>query len=282
MSVHLGKIGVWTGELRFGEEAFARETAAELETLGYGAIWMPGGVGGNILDAMTRALSGTRNIAIGSGVINIWKHEPKELGDWWRAQTPAHQARAMLGVGISHGPLVGESYAAPLTNTRKFLDALDAENIKREHLCIGALGPKMLALSGERTAGAHPYFMPAAHTAWAREILGAGPLLAPEQKVIPLRDAQKARSLARETMGYYLNLPNYVRGWLSVGFSEDEVRGMSDRVIDALFAWGEPDEIKARIEEHYAAGADHVCIQVMGVQGQDLIKAWRELAQALL
>lgn len=281
MSVALGKIGVWSGEMRF-DANFSREAAPELEALGYGAIWMPGGIGGDILDAMTRNLAATQRIAVASGIVNIWKHEPKELGDWWRAQDAGHQSRAMLGVGISHGPLVGEVYGAPLANTRKFLDGLDAEQLPRDHLCIGALGPKMLALAAERTAGAHPFFMPPAHTAKAREILGPDALLAPEQKVILQRDAGKARELARKTMAYYLNLPNYVNGWLGLGYGEDEVRGMSDHVVDALFAWGGPDEIKARVDAHYAAGANHVCIQVLGVDAPSLRKVWRELAAVLV
>lgn len=278
----VGKIGVWSGELRAADAGFVRDAASELEALGYGAIWMPGAVGGDILDAMGRTLDATQRIVVASGIINIWKHEAKELGDWWRARTPAHQARTLMGVGISHAPLVGSVYHAPLTNTRAFLDKLDAEAIPHDHICIGALGPKMLALSAERTAGAHPFFMPPAHTARARAIMGPGPLLAPEQKVILQRDAAAARELARKTMAFYLTLSNYVTAWIALGWREEEVRGMSDAVIDALFAWGGPHEIKARIDAHYAAGADHVCINIVGVDTAGARKAWRELAGVLV
>jgi probable F420-dependent oxidoreductase len=282
MSVALGKVGVWAMELRFGDPGFMRDAAAELEAAGYGAVWLPGGVGGDILDSMSRLLDATQQIGVASGIYNIWKHEPKEAGDWWRSLSAAHQKRAMLGIGISHGPLIGEGYGAPLANMRAYLDKLDAEQIPRDHMCIGALRQKMLELSRDRTAGAHPYFMPPAHTARARGVLGPNAVLAPEQKVILSADAAKAREIARKAMAIYVGLPNYVNAWLSLGYAEEDVRNMSDHVIDALFAWGDLDQIKARVDAHHAAGADHVCLQVLGESGDGLRRAWRDLAGALI
>lgn len=282
----LGRIGIWSGELRFGAPAAIAEAAAELDALGYGAIWIPGGVGGAVLAEVKRLLDATTRATIATGIINVWRHEPAELGTWWRGLSEAHRARTLLGLGISHGPLIGDDYKRPVATMTAYLEKLAAEQIPAERLCLAALGPKMLQLSAARTAGAHPYLSPAAHTAFAREHLGPAALLAPEVGVILETDPAKARAIARAALGTYLRLPNYVNNWRRFGFSEAETVDPSDRLIDALFAWGDTDQIAKGVRAHLDAGADHVCLQVVrGAIGQasDMpLDAWRALAKALV
>jgi len=282
----LGRIGIWSMELRFGDAAEAREAAAELDQLGYGAIWVPGGIGGDILGDLSRLRDATQKAVICSGILNIWKHTPEEVGTWWAGQTPAQQSRLLLGLGVSHGPIIGESYGKPLAAMRGFLDGLAAQNVPGSALCLAALRPKMLELSRDRTAGAHPYLVTAAHSAMARKILGPEALLAPEQGVVLETDPTKARDMARTVIDHYRRLPNYVNSWLNLGFTQADVDSASDRLVDGLFAWGSTARIADRVNEHLAAGADHVCLQVItGAPSMNVAAArpaWRELAAALL
>ena len=282
----LGKIGIWSMELRFGDAAEKREAAAELDELGYGAIWIPGGLGGDIMGDMSQLRAATKKAVICSGILNIWKHKPEEVGAWWKAQSAAEQARLLIGLGVSHGPIIGESYGKPLAVMRAFIDGLAAQNVPAEALCVAALGPKMLELSRDKTAGAHPYFVTAEHTAMARGILGASALLAPEQGVVLESDPAKARDMARTVVDHYRKLPNYANSWRRLGFTDEDISSASDRLVDALFAWGGVDRIAERVNEHLAAGADHVCLQVItGAPSMSIAAArpaWRELAAALL
>jgi probable F420-dependent oxidoreductase len=281
----LGPIGIWSLELRFGDRGEAHEAAAELDQLGYGALWIPGGVGGDVLGDVAGLLAAAPRAAIATGILNIWKHEPADIGAWWAGRSPADHARVMLGLGVSHGPIIGEAYAKPLEAMSRYLDGLDAAGVPEERRCLAALGPKMLDLSAARSAGAHPYLVPATHTAQARERLGADALLAPEVGVVLETDPGRAREIARQALANYLRLPNYLNSWRRLGFSEEDVQG-SDRLIDALFAWGSLEQIAARVREHLDAGADHVCLQVVSAPSGSGIafprQAWRELAQALL
>ncbi|MBV9993765.1 MAG: TIGR03620 family F420-dependent LLM class oxidoreductase [Caulobacteraceae bacterium] len=283
----LGRVGIWTGEFRSAERAEVQKAAAELDGLGFGAIWVPGGVGGDILGDMDRLLTAAPRAVIATGIVNVWKHEPAEIGTWWRGLPPERQARVMLGLGISHGPLIGESYGRPIETMAAYLDKLDAEGVAVERRCLAALGPKMLDLSRERSAGAHPYLTTPEHTRVARQRLGPDALLAPEQGVILETDAGRARQIARGALGLYMRLPNYVNNWRRLGFSEADVTGPSDGLLDALFAWGGLDRIAERVEAHLAAGANHVCLQVIDAAprgGADLgalRQAWRELAKIL-
>jgi probable F420-dependent oxidoreductase len=282
----LGAIGVWSGEFRSGDPSERSEAAAELEALGYGAIWIPGGAGGDVFGDVDLLLAATARAAVGTGIINIWKHEPADLGRWRRGLSPERQARLMLGLGISHGPIIGEAYGKPVATMSAYLDKLDTEGVAADGRCLAALGPKMLDLARDRTAGSHPYLVPVEHTAFARERLGPEALLAPEHGVILEKDPDKARAVAREALSLYLRLPNYTSNWRRFGFSEDEVANPSDRLVDALFAWGDLDQIGRRVRAHLDAGADHVCVQVIrGATGADRSlprQAWRELAAALL
>ena len=280
----LGRIGVWSMELRFGDKAEASAAAAEIEALGYGAIWVPGGIGGDITGDIDHLLSATRAIPIATGIINVWKHEPEEIFGWFGALPADQKERLMLGLGISHGPLIGEAWIKPLVKMREYVDAMLAGGVPRENMCLAALGPKMLELSGELTAGAHPYLVGPAHTAMARKVLGPGRLLAPEQGVVLESDLGKAREIARGAVDNYRRLPNYCNNWLRMGLSQDDIDSASDRLIDALFACGAAEVIKARLDEHFAAGADHVCLQVVTEAGgmEAAMGVFRELAPTLL
>jgi probable F420-dependent oxidoreductase len=282
----LGKIGIWSMELRFGDRAEALEAAAELDQLGYGALWVPGGIDDNVLKDMDQLRAATKNAVICSGILNIWKHKPEDVGAWWNGQTPEGQSRTLLGLGVSHAPIIGENYGKPLTAMRHFLAGLGHNNVPASALCLAALRPKMLELAAEHTAGAHPYLVTPDHSALARQILGPDALLAPEQGVILETDPALAREKARTVIGHYAQLPNYVNSWLALGFTNEEISTGSDRLADALFAWGTPERIAARVNEHLAAGADHVCLQLITGAARPTVSAaragWRELAAALL
>ena len=282
----LGRIGVWSLELRFGDRGQALDACAELDELGYGAIWVPGGIDSGVLGDLAQLLAATRRTTLASGILNVWKHEPADVGAWWRERSAADQARLMIGLGVSHGPIIGEAYAKPLEVMSRYLDGLDAAGLPVERRCLAALGPKMLELSAARSAGAHPYLTTPQHTAEARERIGPHALLAPEQGVIVETDPAKAREIARGALTTYLRLPNYRNSWKRLGFTEDEIDGQTDRFLDTVFAWGTPEQIAGRVNEHLAAGADHVCIQVLHVpQGGSVSfprQAWRDLAAALI
>jgi probable F420-dependent oxidoreductase len=281
----LGQVGIWTLELRFGDAGQITEAAAELDELGFSAIWIPGGIGGDVAGDVNRLLAATKRATIATGIINIWKHEAADIAAWWKGLPADHQARLLLGLGVSHSPLIGDAYQKPLTVMRNYLDGLAAGGVPADSLCIAALRQKMLELSRDRTAGAHPYLVTPEHSAYARKILGPGKLLAPEQGVILESDPTRARELARQALTQYQQLPNYRNSWLNLGFSEDDVANASDRLVDGLFAWGTPDKIRERVKAHIDAGADHVCLQVITGSGLDLTPvraAWRELAGAFL
>ena len=282
----LGRIGIWSMELRFGDPGQAVEAAAELDELGFGALWTPGGVGGNVLGDISRLLGATRKAVIATGILNIWKHEPSEIGKWWSEQPADRKQRVLLGLGVSHGPLIGDAYSKPLATMARFLTQLSGEGVPAKNLCLAALGPKMLELARDRTAGAHPYLVTPEHSAMARRILGPDALLAPEQGVVLETDPVRARELGRKALTHYRRLPNYLNSWRRLGFTEDEISNAGDRLIDEIFAWGGMDKIVARVNAHLAAGADHVCLQVISsAAGPDVGAArvaWRQLAAALL
>jgi probable F420-dependent oxidoreductase len=275
-------IGVWSGQLRAGDPGLVAEAAAELDELGYGAIWIPD-PGGDMFGPVETLLAATRKMTIATGVMSVWRREPAEIGAWWRALPADRRARLMLGFGISHAHYVGDGYGRPLATMRTYLDGLDDEGVPAERRCLAALGPKMLDLARERTAGAHPYLITAEHTAIARERLGPEPLLAPEVGVVLEADRATAHAIAAKALAPYMRLPNYVNNWRRLGFSEADVTGPSPRLIDALFAWGEMEQVVSHLKTHRDAGADQVCLQVFSGDGGAMPrKAWRELAAALL
>ncbi|MFA5883116.1 MAG: TIGR03620 family F420-dependent LLM class oxidoreductase [Acidimicrobiia bacterium] len=267
--------GVWSGELRFGDPAEAAAWVVELEALGYAAAWIPD-LGGDLFGPFSNLLDATSTMTIASGVCNVWHHPPTEVGEWWAGLPEAHRRRVMLGIGISHGPLIGDTYGRPLATMTEYLDGLDAVGFPQDQRCIAALGPKMLELARARTAGSHPYLVPPEHTAYARSILGDGGLYV-EQSVVLETDAATARALARNAVAFYLTLPNYVNNWKRLGYTDDEIMGCDDRFIDEIFAWGDADAIHERLDAHRAAGADHVCIQVVNPPEVAAIETWRAL-----
>ena len=274
----LGKLGVWY--FFDGVPApQAAEAAQRIEGLGYSALWIPETVGRHTLVHAGWLLAHTGKLIVATGIANIYHREP---GVTMQAQkTLAEQSgnRFLLGLGVSHKPLVegvrGLEYGPPVATMRKYLDAMAASPYQGPPISeepptvIAALGPKMLELAREKCAGAHPYFSSPDHTAMAREILGPDRWLCVEQKVILETDAAKARELARPVAGIYTGLPNYRNNWLRMGMEEaDFENGGSNRFIDATFAWGSVDKIKARIQAHFDAGASHVCIQPVNPNGQ--------------
>jgi probable F420-dependent oxidoreductase len=292
--MRLGRIGIWTFALDQQPAARAQEAAAEIEGLGYGAIWIPEAIGREAFTNAALLLAGTRRIPVATGIANIWARDAVAMAAAQRTLTEAYPERFLLGIGVSHAPLVegmrGHRYTRPLSTMRAYLDAMDRAPFVATApttplvRVIGALAPKMLALAAERTAGAHPYFVPPEHTRCAREILGPGRLLAPEQAVVLEKDAAKAREIARAHMAIYLSLPNYRNNLRRLGFGDDDLAGGgSDRLVDAIVAWGDLDAVVARVRAHHDAGADHVGVQVLDRDPRALpLPQWRALAPALL
>ncbi|MCB2076210.1 MAG: TIGR03620 family F420-dependent LLM class oxidoreductase [Novosphingobium sp.] len=286
MKVDLGKVGVWSMELRFGDPTLGEEIAGEIDELGYGALWIPGGIDDAVLGDVDRLLNATKKIVIATGIINIWKQPAADVAAWWKALPADKQSRVMLGLGVSHGPIIGEAWKKPLEKTREYVAEATGAGLSPDGMCLAALGPKMLELAGKSTAGAHPYLVTPEHSAIARKIMGPGKLLAPEQGVIMEIDKVKARELGLDALTHYRMLPNYRNNWKRLGFAEDEIEEVNDRLFDGLFAWGGIDRIAERVKAHHDAGADHVCLQVIqGASGGDMNvarQAYRDLAEALL
>jgi probable F420-dependent oxidoreductase len=280
--VNLGRVGIWS--FLGGDSEAVGQAAREIEAAGYSALWIPGGAGGDVLDRCDAALTATNTLHVATGILNIWKHDAAEVAATSARLAQSSGDRFVLGLGVSHSMLIGEDYVAPLTKMESYLDELDTHAQPAAQRVLAALRPRMLKLSATRAAGAHPYFVPPEHTAVARAELGTGPVLAPEQMVLLETDASTARQVARESVGLYLNLPNYTNNLRRLGYSDDELAPPgSDRVIDAIVAWGTPATIATRVQAHLDAGADHVCVQVLGVpRGPAPVDQWRTLAAALV
>jgi probable F420-dependent oxidoreductase len=289
----IGRVGIWTFALDLQPAAKAQEAAAEIEALGYGAIWIPEALGREAFTNSAILLAGSKRIVVATGIANIWARDAMAMASAQKTLCEAYPERFLLGIGVSHAPLVGmrgHDYSKPFTAMRQYLDAMDAAPFMAigpatpPTRVIAALAPKMLKLAAERSAGSHPYFVPPEHTAKARAILGKGPLLAPEQAVVLETDAGKAREIARTHMSTYLGLPNYVNNLKRLGFTDDDVaNGGSDRLVDAIVVWGKIDAVVKRVRAHHDAGADHVGVQVLDPDPRALpMRQWRELAPALL
>lgn len=275
-------IGIWSSGLRSDDPNAAgeiREAAAELEELGYSSIWLGSSPG---VRHARPLLEATSRITVATGILNIWQHDAAEVAARQAELAKDHPGRFVLGLGASHGVVVKE-YRRPYSTMVDFLDRLDAAGSGKDDRVLAALGPRMLALSRDRAAGAHPYLITPEHTATAREILGAGPLLAPEVKVVLDTDPERARAAARGHLAFYLGMPNYTGNLLRLGFTEDDLgNGGSDRLVDATFAWGGMDVIRERVAAHHEAGADQVVLQVVTAGQEPLPRAqWRELAAGL-
>jgi len=289
----LGRVGLWHF-LDIFPATTAQAAAREIERLGFRTLWIPEALGREAFTHAGLLLAGTERLIVATGIANVWARDAMAMAAAQKTLAEAYPGRFLLGMGVSHAPLVagmrGHDYARPLAYLRSYLDAMDAavymgaapsESPPR---VLAALHPKSLALARERAWGSHPYFVPPEHTARARRILGPGKLLAPEQMVCLETNAATARAIARQAMQTYLGLPNYVRNLHALGFTADDVaNGGSDRLVDAIVAWGSIDAIAARVKAHHDAGADHVCLQVLQANPGELPHgAWRELAAALL
>jgi probable F420-dependent oxidoreductase len=288
------RIGIWTGALDVAPAARARELAVELEQLGYGAVWIPEVAGRDPFVHLALLLSATERLVGASGIANIWARDPLATSGAARALTEAFPERMVLGLGVSHRSLVddlrGHRYDKPLAAMRRYLDGLDAAPYQGfrpttpVRRVLAALRPRMLALAGERADGAHTYFVTPEHTARARELLGAEPLLCVEQAVLLESDPAAARSIGRGYTRTYLRLPNYVNNLRELGFAEEHLAdGGSDALVDALVAWGGAETIQARVRAHLDAGADHVAVQALPATRREVPDGqWRELAEPLL
>lgn len=290
-----GPVGIWTGQLDYRPAEEVRAAVRELDELGYGAVWTGEAVGREVLTAAGLLLAASSRITVATGIAQVHARNALTATAGQYALAEAYPGRFVLGLGISHAPLVeirGLRYDKPLSLMRAYLEEMDrAAQVYRAVRPAGtpprvlaALGPKMVELARERADGAHTYFVPPEHTADARAGLGPGKLLAPEQAFVGERDASTAREIARRHTASYLRLPNYTNNLRRYGFGdEDFAGGGSDRLVDALVVRGDADALVKRIAEHREAGADHVCVQVLDPDRRGLPRRqWRELAPALL
>ncbi len=295
-NIDLGRIGIWTGLLDLVPSSRAIELAAEVEEMGYGAIWIPEAVGRDPFVAAALLLQGTSSIKVATGIANIYARDPMTTANAQRTVEEAFPGRFLLGLGVSHRRLVQDlrnhEYSRPLSYMRDYLarmrEALFLAHGPQElpEIVLAALGPRMLALSAEAAAGAHPYFVPPEHTAIARDVMGPDAALYPEQMVILDTDPATARSLARKNMAPYLGLPNYTNNLLRLGFEQSDIDGgpgggPSDRLVDAIVAWGTPEQVTSRVQDHLDAGADHVGVQVLADNTDAAADGWRTLAPHL-
>ncbi|HEX5849052.1 MAG TPA: LLM class F420-dependent oxidoreductase [Rubrobacter sp.] len=291
-SVLGGEIGLWSSDLNALPAAGAQEAAAEIEELGYAALWFGETLGREAFTNASMLLSATSRLVVATGIANIFVRDAWATNAAARTIAGAHPGRFVLGLGVSHKPMVqmrGHDYRSPLSTMRAYLEDMSeaqftAAQPDQEPPCLlAALGPRMLELSRDLADGAHPYLVTPQHTAEAREILGEGPLLAVEQAVAPTEDREEALRLARSHLSRYLQMPNYRKSWLRQGFREEDLSGEgSEGLATGLVAWGSEDEILGRVREHLSAGADQVCVQVLTDGVEDLRGRWRSLAPVLL
>jgi probable F420-dependent oxidoreductase len=271
----LGPVGVWLGPLASAPAAQERQAARRIEELGYGSIWAGEAIIGKEAFAhQALLLAATERIVTGTGIANVWARQPASMAGGAATLGSAWPGRFVLGIGISHAPLVertGQVYEKPLAYMTAYLEGMDkaAPDVPATEIpvprVLAALRPRMLALARDHADGAHPYFVPTSHTARAREALGADKLLIPEQAVVLSTDAVEARRVAREHMSLYLRLPNYVNNLHHLGYRDEDVAdGGSDRLVDDIVAWGDEAAIAARVRQHLDRGADHVVLQALG------------------
>jgi probable F420-dependent oxidoreductase len=272
----LGRFGVW-----LANRSITPDLAQQIESLGYGAVWVGGSPDAD-LKWVEPALAETSALQLATGIINIWSSPAAEVADSYHRIENAYPGRFLLGIGVGHPEHTGE-YRKPYDALVDYLDELDAASVPTSRRVLAALGPKVLALSAERSAGAHPYLTTPEHTAHARELVGNSVFLAPEHKVVLTTDAAEARRVGRSSVEFYLGLSNYVNNWRRLGFTDDDVRKPgSDKLIDSVVAYGTPQAIAQRLNEHVQAGADHVTIQVLGGwNAETLLPALSELAGPL-
>lgn len=269
--------GAWIGQVWGATAAEARTTARQLEGAGYGVIWISEAYGREVLTFAAVLLAATESLVVATGIANMWGRDAMAMANGARTLAEAWPGRFVLGVGISHQPMVdrrGHGYARPLARSEAYLKAMRAAPFRAPQpdpappVLVGALGDRMIELAARLADGVHPYLVTPAHTARARGLMGPDALLAPEQAVVVCADPGPARAAARVHLTTYLSLDNYVRSLRRQGFSEADLRdGGSDHLVDSVVAWGSPEEIHGRIAAHRTAGADHVAVQPLAGDG---------------
>lgn len=293
-TVNIGKVGVWYGGIDALPTPKAIEAAQQIEELGYGALWVAEAVGRDPFVSSAVLLSGTKTLPLATGIANIYARDPMTMTAGQKTVAEAFPNRFLLGIGVSHGHLVAgvrkHDYSKPYSYMVDYLEKMSAARFmavgpsEDPGLLLAALGPKMLELSATKANGAHPYFTTPDHTKISRDVMGNDSLLAPEQMVVLETDPVEARRIARAGMKIYLGLPNYFNNLKRLGFDEsDWSDGGSDRLVDAIVAWGTEEQIAKRVAEHHSAGADHVCVQVLQADPRTApIEQLRRLAPVLL
>lgn len=293
-AVDIGRVGIWYGGIDALPTPEAQRAAQVVEELGFGALWLAEAVGRDPFASSAVLLSATERLALATGIANIYARDPMTMAAGQKTLAEAFPGRFLLGLGVSHGHLVAgvrkHDWSKPYSYMVEYLQRMDDALFMAvgpeadPGRVLAALGPRMLELSATRANGSHPYFTTPDHTATAREVMGPDALLAPEQMVVLSTDPSEARRIARSGMKIYLGLPNYTNNLKRFGFDDsDWADGGSDRLVDAIVAWGDESTIAARVAEHHAAGADHVCVQVLTDDRSRMPEAeWRHLAPALL
>ena len=288
--IDIGRVGLWTFLLDTLPSQRVRELAVELETMGWPCLWRPETAGRDAIVSCTQMLEVTSTMKVATGIAQIHARHPLTTRNAQRTLHESSGGRFLLGLGVSHERTVTEvrhvDYSKPYSQMVEYLAAMERAPFQavaapdEPPTVLAALGPKMLELSGTAAQGAHPYFSPVEHTAFARDILGDGPLLAPELMCVIDDDRTRATEIARHHMTRYLQLPNYTNNLRRFGFDDTDIDGPSERLIDAIVVRGSIDDVVARVREHHDAGADHVCIQVLTADNEVPMQAWRDLADA--
>ena len=288
MAIDLGTTGVWSVDLRFGDAALAADAATQLEELGYSALWLPGWRA-DVFERVASLLKATSRMVVATGIVSVWDLSAAEATSSYAALTELHPGRFLLGLGISHAMMVDRDspgrYRRPVEVMSAYLDELDLVSppVPVDERIIAALGPRMLRLAAARSTGTHPYLVTPEHSHTAQQLLGPDRVVAPEQAVVLEEDLAKARQVGRSHLELYFQLPNYVNNWRRLGYTDDDFTGGgSDRLVDGLVAWGDEARVMERLQAHHDAGADHVCIQVLGAAaGAPPLPELRRLAEAL-
>lgn len=290
--IDIGRVGLWTALLDAHPTSRVRELAVELEEMGWPCLWRPETSGRDALVSAAQILESTTTLKVATGIAQIHARHPLTTRNAQRTLHEASGGRFLLGLGVSHAPFIEAvrkvAWAKPYTEMVEYLAAMEQAPFMavggpdEPPTVLAALGPKMLQLAATAAQGAHPYFSPVEHTAFARKTMGDGPLLAPELMVVVDDDRARATETAVKHMGRYLQLPNYTNNLKRHGFTDDDVAGPTGRLVDAIVVRGSVDDVVARVAEHHDAGADHVCIQVLTPDLELPMQTWRDLADAFV
>ncbi len=292
MTADIGRIGIWTGAFDAHPATEVRAAVADLDRRGWPTLWIPETVARDPFVAASVILEATENLTVATGIASLWARDAMTTANVTKTLCEAYDGRFLLGLGVSHHTLTEwvrkHDYSKPLSTMRTYLERMDKslyrgpEPAEQPGRVLAALGPKMLALSAEMADGAHPYFVPPEHSAIARDAVGPDKIVATEQMVVLEQDPSTAREIARGHMAVYLGLPNYANNLKRLGFTDDDIAGPSDKLVDAIVAWGSLEDIKSRVDEHFAAGASHVCVQALRSDSALPTEEWAQLADALL